>query len=98
MSGFDPYAIVKRPIVSEKSYKLMDENVYCFEVDDRATKVDVRYAVEKLFDVKVLSVNTLNRKGKRKHNRKNGSWVNGTSKKHAMVRLADGDSIDLFEK
>jgi len=47
MAGFDPYAIVKRPVVSEKSYKLMDEGVYCFEVDGRATKVDVRYAVER---------------------------------------------------
>lgn len=98
MSGLDPYAIVKKPIVSEKSYKLMDENVYCFEVSKDATKVDVRYAVEALFNVSVVSVNTLNRKGKRKRNRKNGTWVTGASKKHALVRLAEGDSIELFEK
>ncbi len=98
MSGFDPYSIVRKPVVSEKSYKLIDEGVYTFVVADSATKVDVRRAIEFLFDVNVTDVNTLVRKGKRKRNRKNGTWSSSSDKKHAMVRLASGQKIDMFEK
>jgi large subunit ribosomal protein L23 len=98
MSGRNLYAIIQRPVVSEKSYKLMDDGVYCFVVDPKATKVDVRYAVEQIFNVSVLSVNTLNRKGKRKRDRRSGTWSTGSAEKHAMVRLAPGDSIEIFEK
>ena len=58
--------------MSEKSYTLMDNNVYVFVVDPSATKIDVRHAVEQAFDVRVTNVNTLNRKGKTKRNRKGG--------------------------
>jgi large subunit ribosomal protein L23 len=85
-------------LVSEKSYKAMDEGVYSFIVDPRATKIDIRYAVEKLFDVHVEDVNTLNRKGKRKRNRRSGVWSNGHNEKHAMVRLRAGETIEIFEK
>ncbi|NNN13968.1 MAG: 50S ribosomal protein L23 [Acidimicrobiaceae bacterium] len=98
MSGFDPYSIVQKPIVSEKSYKLMDEGVYTFIVADSATKVDIRKAVEQLFEVNVLDVNTLVRKGKRKRNSRKGTWSTKPDRKHAMVRLADGQKIDMFEK
>lgn len=98
MAATNPYAVIKKPLVSEKSYKLMDEGVYSFLVDDRATKIDIRYAVEKIFNVSVVSVNTLNRRGKRRRNRRNGSWVLGHDEKHAMVRLAQGDSIQIYEK
>ena len=68
----DPHNVLIRPVVSEKSYSLMDNNVYVFVVDPTATKIDVRHAVEQAFSVRVTSVNTLNRKGKTKRNRKGG--------------------------
>jgi large subunit ribosomal protein L23 len=93
----DPHNVLIRPVVSEKSYALMDENVYVFVVDPSATKVDVRRAVESAFDVRVANVNTLNRKGKNKRNRKNNSLGHRSDTKRAIVTLVDGDSIDLFE-
>ena len=69
----DPHNVLIRPVVSEKSYTLMDNNVYVFVVDPSATKIDVRHAVEQAFNVRVDNVNTLNRKGKTKRNRKNNS-------------------------
>ncbi len=93
----DPHNVLIRPIVSEKSYALMDQNVYVFVVDPSATKIDVRRAVENAFDVRVANVNTLNRKGKNKRNRKNNSLGHRADTKRAIVTLADGDSIDLFE-
>ncbi|MGH9080885.1 MAG: 50S ribosomal protein L23 [Acidimicrobiales bacterium] len=93
----DPHNVLIRPVVSEKSYSLMDENVYVFVVDPSATKIDVRRAVENAFGVRVANVNTLNRKGKTKRNRKNNSLGHRADTKRAIVTLADGDSIDLFE-
>ncbi len=93
----DPHNVLIRPVVSEKSYSLMDENVYVFVVDPSATKVDVRRAVEDAFGVRVANVNTLNRKGKTKRNRKSNSLGHRTDTKRAIVTLAQGDSIDLFE-
>ena len=93
----DAHNVLIRPVVSEKSYALMDENVYVFVVDPAATKVDVRHAVEQAFGVRVANVNTLNRKGKTKHNRKNNTIGHRASTKRAIVTLHDGDSIDLFE-
>ncbi|MHB1716341.1 MAG: uL23 family ribosomal protein, partial [Acidimicrobiales bacterium] len=57
----NPHAILVRPVVSEKSYALMDENVYVFVVDPSATKIEIRQAVEQAFGVRVTNVNTLNR-------------------------------------
>ena len=85
----DPHNVLIRPVVSEKSYTLMDNNVYVFVVDPSATKIDVRHAVEQAFSVRVTSVNTLNRKG--------GGMGHRSDTKRAIVTLAAGDSIDLFE-
>ena len=85
------------PVVSEKSYGLLEENVYTFTVAPDATKPEIKKAVEALFEVTVLKVNTLNRKGKRKRNNRNGTYGKRSDSKRAMVTLADGDEIDLFE-
>jgi large subunit ribosomal protein L23 len=68
----DAMNILIRPVVSEKTYGLMDAGTYVFVVDPRATKIDVRNAVEQAFNVKVTNVNTLNRKGKNTRNRRTG--------------------------
>jgi large subunit ribosomal protein L23 len=87
--------IILAPVVSEKSYDLIEHNnTYTFEVDPRASKPQIRDAVESVFDVKVLRVNTMNRQGKVKRT----GWKLGKRKniKRAVVTLAEGDSIDLF--
>ncbi len=89
--------VLIRPVVSEKSYGLLEENVYTFEVAKSASKPEIRDAVESIFDVSVLKVNTLNRKGKRKRNRRTGGFGTKSGQKRALVTLAEGDSIDLFE-
>ena len=93
----EPVQILLRPIVSEKSYALMEDGVYIFAIAPDATKIDVRHAVEQAFDVRVANVNTLNRKGKAKRNRKGGGMGHRPDTKRAIVTLAPGDSIDLFE-
>ncbi|MFA9564655.1 MAG: 50S ribosomal protein L23 [Acidimicrobiales bacterium] len=89
--------IILEPVVSEKSYGLLETNVYTFKVHPDATKPQIRDAVESVFGVTVLKVNTLNRKGKRMRNRRTGVMSRKASSKRAMVTLADGDSIELFE-
>ncbi len=89
--------VIVRPIVSEKSYNLLEENVYTFEVARSASKFDIREAVETLFDVNVLKVNTLNRSGKRRRDRRTGSWGKRSDIKRAYVTLIEGDTIELFE-
>ena len=87
--------IILSPVVSEKSYDLIeDQNTYTFVVDRRSNKEEIRDAIEEVFDVTVLRVNTMNRKGKRK---RSGFQI-GKRKdvKRAIVKLAEGDSIDLF--
>jgi large subunit ribosomal protein L23 len=87
--------IILAPVVSEKSYDLIEHNnTYTFEVDPRANKEQIKHAVENVFDVKVLRVNTMNRKGKVKRT----GYKLGKRKdvKRAVVTLAEGDSIDLF--
>ena len=91
----DPRDVIFRPIVSEKSYDLIEEaNTYTFEVDPRSNKEEIRDAVEAVFEVKVIRVNTMNRKGKVKRQ----GWTTGRRKntKRALVTLATGNSIDLF--
>ena len=85
------------PVVSEKSYGLLDSNVYTFVVHPDASKPEIHDAVEAIFGVKVVRVNTLNRNGKRKRNRKTGTFGSRPDTKRAFVTLADGDRIDLFE-
>ena len=93
----DPRDVILTPIVSEKSYGLLDENVYTFKVHPSASKPEIRDAVQAIFGVKVVKVNTLNRKGKTKRNRR--SWTTGKrpDTKRAIVTLAEGDRIELFE-
>ncbi|KAA0234803.1 MAG: 50S ribosomal protein L23 [Acidimicrobiales bacterium] len=93
----DPRDVILEPVVSEKSYSLLDANVYTFKVHPDATKPEIRDAIKEIFGVTVLKVNTLNRKGKRKRNRR--TWTSGKrpDTKRALVTLAEGDSIELFE-
>lgn len=93
----DPRDVIVRPVVSEKSYGLLDEGVYTFIVDPRANKTEIRQAVESVFDVRVASVNTLNRKGKRKRNRRSPSLGKRPDTKRAIVTLVGDDRIELFE-
>ena len=89
--------VIIRPVVSEKSYGLLEDNVYTFVVSQQASKPEIRDSVERIFYVTVVKVNTLNRKGKRKSNRKNFTFGSRADQKRALVTLAEGDSIDLFE-
>ena len=93
----DPRDVIIKPVVSEKSYALLDANVYTFVVHPDASKPEIHDAVESIFGVRVLKVNTLNRNGKRKRNRKTGTFGSRPDTKRAFVTLADGDRIDLFE-
>ncbi|HEY5303789.1 MAG TPA: 50S ribosomal protein L23 [Acidimicrobiales bacterium] len=93
----DAMSVLIRPVVSEKTTGLMDNHTYVFVIDPRATKVDVRNAVEQAFNVKVTNVNTLNRKGKSTRNRRTGVVGTRPSTKRAIVTLKQGDSINLFE-
>jgi large subunit ribosomal protein L23 len=93
----DPHNVLIRPVVSEKSYALMDQNVYVFVVDPSATKIEIRKAVENAFNVQVDKVNTLRRKGKTKINRRTNTQGHRPDTKRAIVTLHEGDSIDLFE-
>lgn len=91
----DPRDVVLAPVVSEKSYDLIENNnTYTFEVAPRAHKDEIRDAIQDIFDVRVISVNTMNRKGKLKRT----GYVMGRRKnvKRALVKLAENDSIDLF--
>jgi len=90
----DPRDILLAPVISEKSYGLIDENKYTFLVRPGANKTQIKIAVEQVFNVKVTSVNTINRNGKRKRTRFGMGKRNDT--KRAIVGLAAGDSIDLF--
>ena len=89
--------VLLEPVVSEKSYSLLEDNIYTFNVAPDATKPEIKQAVETLFEVTVLKVNTLNRKGKRVRDRRSGKMNVRSGAKRAMVTLADGDEIDLFE-
>ncbi len=93
----EPTQVLLRPVISEKSMGLSDENVYVFVVDRRATKVDIRQAVEHTFNVRVDRVNTLNRSGKTRRNRRTGTVGHRAATKRAYVTLHGDDSIDLFE-
>ena len=93
----DPRDVILRPVVSEKSYALLDEGVYTFVVHPDANRTQVRQAVESIFGVRVAKVNTLNRKGKRKRNRKQPTFGSRSDTKRAIVTLAGDDRIEIFE-
>ena len=93
----DPRDIIIAPIVSEKSYSLTEQGVYTFNVHPDDSKPEIHDAVEAIFNVKVTKVNTLNRKGKRKRNRRSFTFGQRADTKRAIVTLAQGESIDLFQ-
>ena len=90
----DPRDILLAPVVSEKSYGLLDANKYTFLVHPDANKTEIKIAVEKVFGVKVSSVNTINREGKRKRTRT--GWGRRKATKRAIVSVVEGDRIDIF--
>jgi large subunit ribosomal protein L23 len=94
----DPRDVLLRPVVSEKSYRLMDETppVYTFYVHPDATKPEIRDAVSRIFGVRVVRVNTMNRGGKNRRDRRTNKMGKRPDRKRAMVTLAPGDSIDLY--
>jgi len=96
MSAKNPRDIVIRPVVSEKSYASYEENVYTFVVAADANKIEIKRAIESIFGVRVKRVNTLNRSGKRKRNRRTGDWGQRSAQKRAVVALAEGDHIEIF--
>ncbi|HYU39982.1 MAG TPA: 50S ribosomal protein L23 [Acidimicrobiia bacterium] len=96
MTTRNPRDIIIRPVVSEKSYAAYDANVYTFLVAPDANKIEIKQAVESIFGVKVTNVNTLNRSGKRKRNRRTGDWGQRAAQRRAIVSLAEGDTIDIF--
>jgi large subunit ribosomal protein L23 len=93
-----PEQVLLRPVVSEKSYALMEDGTYVFVVAPDATRIEIRSAVEQVFGVRVAKVNTLNRKGKRRRNRRRNTFGARPDTKRALVKLHAGDRIDLFEQ
>ena len=93
--SLDPRQVVLAPVVSEKSYSLIEDNKYSFRVHPRAHKTQIRQAVEELFDVKVVSVNVLKVQSKPKRR----GWTRGRKPgwKKAIVQVREGDTIEVFE-
>ncbi len=97
MSDFkirDHRDVLIAPVVSEKSYGLLDENKYTFIVAPQANKTEIKIAVETVFGVKVTGVNTINRVGKRRRTR--AGWGKRPDTKRAIVTVAEGQHIDIF--
>jgi len=90
----NPRDVLLAPVISEKSYGLLDENKYTFEVRTDANKTQIRKAVEDVFGVTVTGVNTINRQGKRKRTR--FGYGRRRNVKRAIVTLRAGDRIDVF--
>ncbi len=90
----DPRDILIAPVISEKSYGLLDQNKYTFLVHPDANKTQIKIAVEQVFNVKVTSVNTINRQGKKKRTRFGVGARKDT--RRAIVGLAEGHRIDIF--
>jgi large subunit ribosomal protein L23 len=90
--------VIVRPVLTEKSYGLLDDGVYTFVVHPDATKIQVRQAVEEVFGVRVRQVNTLRRKGKTQRNRRTGVAGHRPDTKRAVVTLVSGDRIELLER
>lgn len=91
----NPEDIIIAPLITEKSYAATEQGKYTFKVRRGATKIEIKHSVEKLFNVKVIKVNTMNVKPKRK---RLGKFEGRTSAwKKAVVTLAEGDKIEFFE-
>ena len=86
--------VLLSPVISEKSYGLLDDNKYTFIVRPDANKTEIKIAVEQVFNVTVTGVNTANRQGKRKRTR--AGWGRRKDTKRAIVTLAEGDRIEIF--
>ena len=95
----NPRDVILAPVVSEKSYALLEHKnaAYTFKVHPDASKPEIHDAVEAIFNVTVLKVNTLNRIGKRKRDRKTGTFGKRPDTKRAIVTLLEGQTIDLFQ-
>ena len=93
----DPRDIILAPVVSEKSYGLIEQGVYTFKVHPSASKPEISDAIETIWGVTVVRVNTLNRKGKKTRARRTGKVGSKPDTKRAIVTLAAGDEIPLFE-
>ena len=91
----NPRDVILKPVVSEKSYAGLELNTYTFLVDKRANKTEIKEAVQTIWDVQVVSVNTLKRRGKMK--RRGYTRGRRPDEKRAVVTLAQGDSIEIFE-
>jgi large subunit ribosomal protein L23 len=91
----DPRDVILKPVVSEKSYALLDANTYTFIVHPDANKTEIKEAVQAIFSVRVTNVTTLHRKGKRKRTRRTFGVRKAT--KRALVTLHADDKIDIFE-
>jgi len=91
----DPYDIIKRPVLTEKSYDQMNEGKYTFMVDVNANKYQIKQAIETVFKVKVDKVNTLKQQGKLKRMGRNEG--RRPSYKKAIVKLKPGSKIEFFE-
>jgi len=91
----DPRDIIIRPVVTEKSFSLLEDNKYTFIVDKRATKTEIKSAVEDIFKVSVLGVNTINVKGKPKRVGRHAGYK--ADRKKAIVTLKPGQKIPLFD-
>ena len=89
-----PNEVLLSPVVSEKSYSELNQNWYTFMVHPDANKTEIKIAIQQIFNVRVLTVNTLNREGKRKRTRTGMGKRKDT--KRAMVKLAEGDRIEAF--
>jgi large subunit ribosomal protein L23 len=90
----DPRDIIVAPVISEKSYSVLDRNWYTFLVHPDANKTEIKIAIQQIFNVRVLTVNSANRQGKRKRTKTGFGQRKAT--KRAMVKLADGDRIEAF--
>lgn len=91
----DTYEIIRRPLVTERTNDMVEQGIYTFEVDRRANKVQIKEAIEKIFKVGVVSVNTL--RNHRKQRRRGRIAGYTTVSKKAIVRLVPGDKIEIFE-
>jgi large subunit ribosomal protein L23 len=91
----NPRDVIYKPVVSEKSYALLDENTYTFIVDPDANKTEIKEAIQAIFSVRVANVNTLHRKGKVKRTRRTLGVRKAT--KRALVTLHPDDKIEIFE-
>lgn len=90
-----PRDIIFRPVVSEKSYAGLEQNTYTFLVDKRSSKTEIKEAIQQIWGVSVTSVRTLNRRGKVK--RRRFTMGKRADEKRAVVTLAEGDRIEIFE-